>query len=355
MALLFMDGMDCYAVDSDITDRWSAVEATGAGDWTVQTTGGVNGGGALKCEQDDLHLRKQVRSSGTLDYMRVAFWFYSTGTAAATDSFVAYLDSGMTSWVGLGIKNDGTIVACGAKLTSSTLTSSVLATGTANICDSTWHFVEHYIKIAGVGSGRHKVIVDGVVDIDYTGNVESIYSFDPYIVEFYTNDTDGTYDDIIVWDDEAGDSFTGEFGVTYRIDTLFPSGNGDSSQFVGSDADSTDNYLLVDETALDTADYVGSPTTGNSDLYAFDNLSGTPSSVFAAVVSAQIAIDSAGAEGFRLNAKSSSTTTNGSDLVSDSVAYKLVQQAFTTDPATSTAWIGSGIDSAQFGIEKRST
>jgi hypothetical protein len=39
------------------------------------------------------------------------------------------------------------------------------------------------------------------------------------------------------------------------------------SDFVGSDADSTDNYLLVDEADISEADYVESGSVGAQDLY----------------------------------------------------------------------------------------
>jgi len=355
MALLFMDGMDNYSADSDITDRWDTVAATGGTNWTVQTTGGVDGGGALQCQDDDIDLVKRIREAGTTgeDEIRIAFWFKSSSAPGGDDQLFAIWEADSdegTSNLQCEVTSSGTLqfTAYGSILNVSGSET------TTNVCDGTWRFLEFHIVIADTGT--LKILVDGVAEVDST-SVDTYVSgtISTNVIVFTGPQTDMTIDDIIIWDDNAGDSFTGELGSVYRIETLRPNGNGDSSQWVGSDADSTDNYQLIDETARDTSDYVGSGTDGNADLYAFGNMSATVSSIKAAVVSGHVALDGAGAEGFRLNAKSSSTTTNGSDKVSEGVSYALYQQAFTLDPATTAAWTQSGIDSAQFGIEKRST
>ena len=61
------------------------------------------------------------------------------------------------------------------------------------------------------------------------------------------------YDDLYICD---GTTVPGEpvndFLGDVRVDTLYPNGNGNSSQWVGQDANSTDNYLNVDDTLLPT-------------------------------------------------------------------------------------------------------
>jgi hypothetical protein len=50
-------------------------------------------------------------------------------------------------------------------------------------------------------------------------------------------------------------------------------GNGDFSQLVGSDADSTNNYLLVNEAGAPvTTSYVESDTVGQRDFYAMGDI-----------------------------------------------------------------------------------
>lgn len=58
------------------------------------------------------------------------------------------------------------------------------------------------------------------------------------------------------------------------VECLRPNGNGASSQWVGSDGNSIDNYLLVDDAGVVT-DYVGAVTSGDGlrDVYAMADLS----------------------------------------------------------------------------------
>lgn len=76
--------------------------------------------------------------------------------------------------------------------------------------------------------------------------------------------------------DGTGSAPNNTFWGDTRVQAIFPNGNGNSSQFVGSDADSTDNYLLVDEiTPNSDTDYVESSTVTDKDTYAFGNVAAT--------------------------------------------------------------------------------
>ena len=51
---------------------------------------------------------------------------------------------------------------------------------------------------------------------------------------------------------------------------------------MGSDSDSTDNYLLVDDTTPDDdTTYVGSNTVGDKDLYDYGSISATSGTIYA--------------------------------------------------------------------------
>jgi hypothetical protein len=69
-----------------------------------------------------------------------------------------------------------------------------------------------------------------------------------------------------IFQDDAGSVFNSALEERV-VAVVRPSGNGAQSDFVGSDADSTDNYLLVDEADISEADYVESGSVGAQDLY----------------------------------------------------------------------------------------
>lgn len=65
------------------------------------------------------------------------------------------------------------------------------------------------------------------------------------------------------------------------VEVLRPNGNGVSSDFVGSDGDSTNNFELIDEATPSATDYVGTALTGKADFYTLTDLGATVSEVFA--------------------------------------------------------------------------
>jgi hypothetical protein len=71
------------------------------------------------------------------------------------------------------------------------------------------------------------------------------------------------YDDMYI-----GDTYLGDIVVR----TLLPNGDGDSSQWTGSDGNSTNNSLLVDEANSSATDYVLASTAGLTDLYALGDV-----------------------------------------------------------------------------------
>ena len=73
------------------------------------------------------------------------------------------------------------------------------------------------------------------------------------------------YDDVYICDTtgSVNNNFLGELTVEH----LRPASD-DTAQFLGSDANSTDNWALVDEAGTyNGADYVASSTVGQRDLY----------------------------------------------------------------------------------------
>lgn len=80
------------------------------------------------------------------------------------------------------------------------------------------------------------------------------------------------YDNAVCWDNSG--SFMNDWSGGWEVTCLRPSGDV-SSAWNGNDGDSTNNYLLVDETTPDDAtSYVGSNTATTLDKYDLDN---TPS------------------------------------------------------------------------------
>jgi hypothetical protein len=181
---------------------------------------------------------------------------------------------------------------------------------------------------------------------------------------------DATLDYIV--DDLAINSSAGSFENTWpgegEVIVLRPDGNGASSQFVGSDADSTDNYLLVDEVPPSSTDYVGSGTLNDTDDYAMeatpaalestDTINWVGVGVYAAVSSATstdpdivLRITSGGTTDETANLDVNSTTYQGpAPLPADSNYAALGNDSNYQQPGTADAWTKTTLDAMQAGV-----
>lgn len=153
------------------------------------------------------------------------------------------------------------------------------------------------------------------------------------------------YDDIYVMSG-AGDSFLGDI----TVDTLYPNGNGNASQWVGSDGDSIDNYLLVDEVPPVTADYTKSSTVGQLDQYALTDLIRGGGTIVGVVHTAHMALASAGSQTFQIVNRRTADNVSPT-LTSASTTYAGYHHALTTDPETSAAWTIVNVNALQTGVK----
>lgn len=162
---------------------------------------------------------------------------------------------------------------------------TVIGTGTKELKNGIYNYIECKLTIDNT-VGSLQVKVNGVTDINlsgidtqaqstatadriYIGNVLSFVYPDHYMDDIYICDGTGS----APFNDFLGD---------IRVSSLLPNGNGNSSQFVGSDGNSTDNYLLVDDVgAASATDYVGSANVGDKDTYAMANLPSASGTVHA--------------------------------------------------------------------------
>jgi hypothetical protein len=147
----------------------------------------------------------------------------------------------------------------------------------------------------------------------------------------------------------AGAVNTGFLG-DIAVETLFPDGNGSSSQWVGSDGNSVDNYLLVEEPTPSTTDYVQSNVAGNRDLYASSSLVRAAGTIYGVQTTAYAQSSDSGPVSLNNLAKSGATVGVGPAraLVTTWLPKSSV---FELNPDTAAAWTVSEVNGAEFGME----
>jgi len=279
---------------------------------------------------NNAHVAKNVPASS--EYY-VAFRFRSTSTL--TNVLMAFYNSSTVI---------GTLTL-GSNLFSARLGSysgTILATGTTSINTDTTYLIEVYLKAADSG-GRWVVKVNGVTDIDYTGDTTP----GPTTIDNICFGTkfSGTccyayYDNIVI--DNA--SFPGQT----CIQGIKPTAAGNSTQWNPS---SGSNWDCVDEIPANDNDYVSTNSNGALDLYIFSDLTGSIEEVKCVQLQARTIKNGAPTpQNLQLAVRSGGTNYFSSSMAVPYVNPKSLFNIWQLNPNTSAAWTVSEVNAAEFGM-----
>ncbi len=220
--------------------------------------------------------------------------------------------------------------------------------------EGVWHYWEIKFTIDDT-AGSIQVRRDGVTILTLS-NVDTRHggsNANAYRVQFgnNANNSYGSLDDVYcIKNDGVGlTDFLGEI----EVEALLPNGNGTYSQLVGSDGNSTDNYLLVDDsTAPNDADYVGSATSGQKDTYQLTNLARSASVVRAVQLSMRAKKSDTGAISARRVFRTGATDATGSDI-SLATSFGWYSEIVETNPVSGLNWTDTDINGLEAGYEVR--
>ena len=218
-----------------------------------------------------------------------------------------------------------------------------------------WHYVEFSYTMGDGTAGSFAVHVDGVDVLSVSG------------VDTRNGGTTGLLDSVrIILTNNAGDFFLDDVYLCngagtvnntllgpIAVEALYPSGNGNYSQLVGSDGNSTDNYLLVDENPDPSGtDYVGSPTDGNKDTYLFADLS-VPTAVIPGVeVRMWAAKSDVNPKSLRRVHRRGGVDSTGADIALADT-YTSYPEVLELDPNGSVPWTVANLNASEWGVEVR--
>lgn len=146
-----------------------------------------------------------------------------------------------------------------------------------------------------------------------------------------TNAWAGAACDDVVWFDSTGEVAPAPV-PDYRLYALTPNGNGNYNEWDGSDGNSTDNYLLVDEIPPnDDTDYLTTETADDTESFTMTTFTIPDGFVVEEVIPIAIArkVDALGTLGLKLGTRLSSTDSLGSTqpLGTDYTIYRERQAA----------------------------
>lgn len=329
MSLLYIDGFEHrstlgrYLIASSL--GFNAATRFGVG-WALKLTGGT--------------LKLAFPASAQV------FTGMAVQPGTANDSFFkAVGDSGATTH--LTVRTNG---VAGIEVRLGTELGTVIASSAANVLPpGVWSYLEVWATIADAG-GRVIVRVNGVTVVDFTGDTKNggtATTIDSVILG--TTNTTASFDDWYICNSLGAAPYNTFLGDV-TVHSLVPNGNGASSALVGSDGNSIDNYLLVDEQPIDPIDYNGSAVIGAKDTYALTDLPANVASVLAVQNSWYALKSDSGAGSARSVVRSGAVDYAGPTVaLPTSVGFQ--QDLRTVDPATAAAWTVANVNALQAGME----
>ena len=335
MALRFLDSFDHYAT-ADIAKKWDTV----AGTQNISLSHGRWGTFGARIFSNGVTLTKNLDSQQTW-IIGGAIVLPAINTAGV---IFGVMDTGSFQ---CELRTDGA-----GRLLITRNGTTILGPGTTFLIAGVSYYLEFKVTIANSPNGVAEAKIDGVTEISSstldTQNTANATAnqirlgpgagggFDYYLDDFYVCDGTGG-----VNDDFLGDT---------RVQTIFPDANGNSSQLVGSDGNSTDNYLLVDETTPNTADYVESSTVGDKDTYNYGSLTPTTGAVYGVQILPYAAKTDAGVRSIQAIARHSATEEDtGADMVL-STTVRYFMDVRDTKPGGG-SWSISDVNAAEFGVK----
>jgi hypothetical protein len=237
--------------------------------------------------------------------------------------------------------------------------STVLATSASSALDKIgeWFYLEVKAVLGDTTAGSISVRMNNAVVVSISGtdtkNGGTKTVYDRIVIGMLTGSSSRYIDDIYIAN--GAGSVNNDFMGEVRCYAIAPNANGNYSQFDGSDGNSTDNYLLVDD-ALPLAagaisDYVGTAVDNEYDTYGFADQT-WPGSIRGVMVRGQAQKTDAGAKSIAFVGRTSSTDYDGTDQALGT-SWGVYTRLMEVDPATTSAWTLSNFNAYEFGVKAR--
>jgi hypothetical protein len=320
--------------------------ATSQGWYWTTSAGRFNIGNSITTYGNWHSITKTLSSNYATLFL--GFAHYNSSSTLTNAALATFYDG---SSIQLQVRIDATgklyfVNSAGTTLTD-TLTSSV------RLKTNVWKYIEIEATIADSIAGDSCIIrANGVQVCNLTAgqdtkNTANAYTnkiqigwinsdvYAQYIGDLYLCDTTGT----------TNNTFLGDVRVT----TLYPSGNGNYNQFVGSDSNNTDNYLLVDEATPNT-DYVQEFAVNEIDSYAFTDMAQTPTTIFGMQTNIYATQTDTGTRKITPLTRLDSTDYLGTEFTMEE-SYTMHMGIAELNPADSAAWEKADVDGAEFGFK----
>lgn len=337
MALLFIDGFS----GQDVTYKY---DFGSSGAYTATTGGSSRIAGGYYGSGSAGNYNKTITASTRV--------FAGIGYQPGINLMISFFgDTGVTQHITVR-RNSGT---GRIEIRRGNEAGTLLATGTTTLLSGVWNYIEASCTISDtVGEVHVRLNGSPTDEVSYTGDTKNGGTATTIDKVMFGNEGNSSLAGNLVADfyiaNDTGSAPNNNFLGDVVVRTLVPSGNGNSSQLLGSDGNSVNNYQLVDERPSSSSDYVGSPTSGQKDTYAMADLPAGVTNVYGMQINGTMAKSDASVAQSRLLLRSSGTDYNGTTRTLNTT-FQAYYEFYETDPATGVAWTSSGVNNMETGME----
>ena len=324
MARIFIDGFE--AGEHDMWDGNSGA--------TVETSAGrdMDGDYCLDLASATDYIQKNITAN---DEMYFAFLWRTHSLATSNGLMHVLSDANIMILIRRNFSTGVIDVFRGA---------TNIVSGTKTFVVNTTYLIEIWIKIADSG-GRVKLKVDGVTDIDFTGDTKNS-SYAQFNRVKLGRDTVGrgngnAHFDNFIMDDAAwiGDT---------KIQAILPTGAGNTTGWTPS---AGNNWACVDERPPSDVDYVSINANDQVDTYQAGNMAGSIDSVKCVQIQSRTESDGTPTPtNLKLVVRSGGTDYLSGDK-SVPAAPKGLWNLWENNPADSLAWEEADINAMEIGIK----
>ena len=342
MAFSFADSFETITAGGDLTLRGWTLSGTP----TVETTIFKDGTQCISLDLDEFARHDTGAAANKIVF--ASFWFYKDHEDTA--KFFIFRGSG-TAELYLEAQANNTVIIKDQAATA-------LGTSSAVLLSDTWHHIEFKgVFKNSIAADDVTLTINGVLQVTVATATDTQLAAEDTITRIELDaDNEAAknnyFDSIVVWDEDAGDDWSASRG-RLRIEVVEPDGTGNSADFTGSDADSTDNYLHVDEVnAFHDVDasYTESSTATDKDLYTYADMAAT--GVIVGVQGVLIAKKVlAAARGLKQVTRVGTTDYLGAENLLTEDVYVAYTEIWDEDPDATAPWTKTSVNAAEFGVE----
>lgn len=277
----------------------------------------------------------------------VVGWGLYLNRAPETSIWVFLLNSSSGNQLMLYLHRNGILEM---RRTASTSTHIMFAASKIRI--DTWHYIEvKWNCVNSIGANTCQVRVDGETIMNVPEGTDCQGSAVSGAVNCYLQSPTmyGYFDNVYICDLTGPQN--NDFLGPIVIETLYPDSSGTTNDFIGSDADSVDNHLLVDDAQPDDdSTYTESSTVTDVDLYGFDALAGSPDTIIGVSVDCYCRMDDAGPKSGKIITHVNGSTYEGGTF-SLTTGFLYETELWGLNPDDSAAWEVADIAGAEFGVK----